>query len=315
MSIQTAPPLRVRGLSVQYGDVYGIRDIDLDLAFGEVLGIIGPNGAGKTSLIECIEGLRKRSAGEISVFGLDPANSHTRLATRIGVQLQNTSYPSRSRVCELCSLFSRFYDSPRPFDELLDEFGLGDHRNAYVEKLSSGQRQRLSIVLALIGKPEVLFLDELTTGLDPAARRSTWALLRALNDAGTAIMLTSHYMDEIENLCDRVILLLNGIVRESGTVTHFIDQCAEYHHYIIDEDVTAYVDLDALSALDAIVSAERQGRRIMLRGSYPAGNEILAATLRDHGCDPSRVRHRPPSMEDAFFHLTGLSTEEAQDAC
>ena len=205
VSVQTPPPLRARGVSVQYGDVYGVRDVDVDLDFGEILGIIGPNGAGKTSLIECIEGLRKRSAGEISVLGLDPVRSRAKVAARIGVQLQDTSYPSRARVGELCVLFSSFYDSPRPFDELLSEFGLSDQRKTYVDRLSGGQRQKLSIVLALIGKPEVLFLDELTTGLDPVARRSTWDLLRALNEAGTAIVLSSHYMDEIEVLCDRVM--------------------------------------------------------------------------------------------------------------
>ena len=314
MSVQTPPPLRARGVTVQYGDVYGVRDVDVDLDFGEILGIIGPNGAGKTSLIECIEGLRKRSAGEISVLGLDPVRSRAKVASRIGVQLQDTSYPSRARVGELCVLFSSFYDSPRPFDELLTEFGLSDQRKTYVDRLSGGQRQKLSIVLALIGNPEVLFLDELTTGLDPAARRSTWDLLRALNEAGTSIVLSSHYMDEIEVLCDRVMLLLDGTVRESGTVTHFIDQCSEYHHYILDEDVAESLDLDTLTALDAIVSGERQGRRIVLRGSYPAGNEALAAALRARGRDPSRVRHRPPSMEDAFIQLTGLSPEEAGDA-
>ena len=314
MNVEASAPVRARGVSVQYGEVYGVRDVDVDLALGEILGIIGPNGAGKTSLIECIEGLRKRSAGEISVLGLDPARSRTKLAGRIGVQLQDTSYPSRARVRELCALFSSFYDSPRPFDELLSEFGLGVQRDAYVDNLSGGERQKLSVILALIGRPEVLFLDELTTGLDPAARRSTWDLLRALNEAGTSIVLSSHYMDEIEVLCDRVMLLLDGTVRESGTVRHFLDQCTEYHHYILDEDVAESLDLDALLALAHIVSGERQGRRIVLRGSHPAGIEALAAALRAHGSDPSRVRHRPPSMEDAFIHLTGLSPEEAERA-
>ena len=314
MSVQTAPPLRARGVTVRYGDIYGVRDVDVDLDFGEILGIIGPNGAGKTSLIECIEGLRKRSAGEISVLGLDPVRSRAEVAARIGVQLQDTAYPSRARVGELCVLFSSFYHSPRPFDELLSEFGLSDQRKTYVDRLSGGQRQKLSIVLALIGKPEVLFLDELTTGLDPAARRSTWELLRALNEAGTAIVLNSHYMDEIEVLCDRVMLLLDGTVRESGTVSHFIEQCFEYHQYVLDEDVAEGLDLDTLVELDAIVAGERQGRRLVLRGSHPAGSEALTETLRAHGRDPSRVRYRPPSMEDAFIHLTGLAPEEPADA-
>ena len=314
MTIQGAPPLRARGVSVRYGDVYGVRDVDVDLGFGEILGIIGPNGAGKTSLIECIEGLRKRSAGEISVLGLDPVRSRTEVACRIGVQLQDTSYPSRCRVDELCRLFSSFYDSPLPFDELLSQFGLGDQRKSYVDRLSGGQRQRLSIVLALIGRPEVLFLDELTTGLDPAARRSTWDLLRTLNEAGTAIVLSSHYMDEVEALCDRVMLLLDGTVRESGTVRHFVDLCSEHRHYTLDEDLAEGLDLDALVQLEPIVSGERHGRRMVLKGSHPAGSEAIAAVLRSHGRDPALVRYRTPTMEDAFIHLTGLSPEEATDA-
>ena len=301
-------------MSVRYGDVYGVRDVDVDLDFGEVLGIIGPNGAGKTSLIECIEGLRKRSAGEIGVLGLDPVRSRAEVTSRIGVQLQDASYPSRARVGELCALLSSFYDSPRPFGELLTEFGLGDHRKSYVDRLSGGERQKLSIVLALIGRPEVLFLDELTTGLDPAARRSTWDLLRTLNEAGTAIVLSSHYMDEVEALCDRVMLLLDGTVRESGTVRHFIDLCSEHHQYTLDGDLAEGLDLDALVQLEPIVSGERHGRRMVLRGSHPAGSEALAAVLRTHGRDPTLIRYRPPTMEDAFLHLTGLSPEGAADA-
>ena len=311
MDVRTPPPIRVRGVSVKYGDIYGVREVDLDLVSGQILGIIGPNGAGKTSLVECIEGLRKRSSGEIQVFGLDPADSRAELAARIGVQLQDTSYPTRSRVRELCALFSSFYKNPRTSDELLEQFGLPDKLKTYVSDLSGGETQKLSLVLALIGRPELLILDELTTGLDPAARRATWDLLRNLNDTGTSVVLTSHYMDEVEALCDEVILLVDGQVQTRGPVSHFIDQCGDAHHFILDVDVATLFDLDELIALEGIVSGTRQGRRFQLQGRFPEGYESLKLAAAVRGADPNRIRQRPPSMEDAFIHMTGLTPEEA----
>ncbi|WP_419839923.1 ABC transporter ATP-binding protein [Candidatus Poriferisodalis sp.] len=314
MKLNTSPPLRARKVSVKYGDLYGVRDVDVDLDPGEILGIIGPNGAGKTSLIECIEGLRKGSAGEIRLFGLDPIKHRGKLAARIGVQLQPTSYPSRTRVNELCELFTGFYESPRSFADLLAQFGLDARRTEYVDRLSGGEQQKLSLVLALIGRPEILFLDELTTGLDPVARRATWEILRTLSEAGTAIVLTSHHMDEVETLCDRVMLLVDGAVRESGTVKHFIDQCSDWNHYVLDANIGDRLDLDTLQRLNHVTAAERQGRRIVLRGPYPAGHDAIAAAVRDHGGDPSQIRHKSPSMEDAFIYLTGLAPEEGSNA-
>ena len=295
------------------GGVYGVREVDLDLTSGEILGVIGPNGAGKTSLVECIEGLRKRSSGEVSVFGFDPANSRTELASRIGVQLQDTSYPTRSRVRELCALFTSFYDNPCVSDELLEQFGLSDKRNAYVSDLSGGEAQKLSLVLALIGRPDLLLLDELTTGLDPTARRATWDFLRDLNDAGTAILLTSHFMDEVEALCDQVILLVDGRVRTRGTVGHFIDLCGDAHHFFLDEDLANLFDLDELIALRGIVSGSRHRRRFQLQGAFPEAHESIKLAVAGHGADPNRIRQRPPNMEDAFIRITGLTPEEARN--
>lgn len=311
--VLTPPPIRVRGASVKYGEAYGIRDVDLDLAPGEILGVIGPSGAGKTSLVECIEGLRKRSSGEISVFGFDPADSRSELASRIGVQLQDTSYPTRSRVRELCALFTSFYDNPRASNELLEQFGLSEKRNAYVNDLSGGEAQKLSLVLALIGRPDLLLLDELTTGLDPTARRATWDMLRDLNDSGTSIVLTSHFMDEVEALCDQVILLVDGRVRTRGTVGYFIDLCADSHHYFLDENLANLFDLDELIALDGIVSGSCQGRRVRLQGKFPEAHESIKLAVAGQGADPNGIRHRPPNMEDAFICLTGLTPGAARD--
>lgn len=314
MKLNTSPPLRARKVSVKYGDFYGVRNVDVDLDPGEILGIIGPNGAGKTSLIECIEGLRKGSSGEIRLFGLDPIKHRGKLTARIGVQLQTTSYPSRTRVSEICELFAGFYESPHSFTDLLAQFELDARRTEYVDKLSGGEQQKLSLVLALIGRPEILFLDELTTGLDPVARRATWEILRTLSEAGTAIVLTSHHMDEVEMLCDRVMLLVDGAVRESGPVKHFIDQCSDWNHYVLDANIADRLDLDALQRLNHVTSAERQGRRLVLRGPYPAGYDAIAAAVRDRGGDPSQIRHKSPSMEDAFIYLTGLAPEEGSNA-
>ncbi len=309
MTAETPPPIRARGVSVRYGAKYGVREVDVDLSAGEILGIIGPNGAGKTSLVECIEGLRKRSGGEVTVFGRDPERSRVELAKRVGVQLQDSSFPTRARLSELCRLFSSFYDDPWPVDELLDRFELSGERKSYVSDLSGGERQRLALVLALLGRPELLLLDELTTGLDPAGRRSTWGLLRTLNDSGISLVLTSHSMDEIEELCDQVILLTHGSVRARGSVRDLIEMCADSHCFVLDEELATLVALDALTEITGIASATRQGRRVVVRGTPGEGYRRLREVVAAQGGDPDRIRHRPPNMEDAFLSLTGQAPE------
>jgi len=205
-----AAAVRAEQVRVCYGTTVAVDGVDLSVGPGEVFGIIGPNGAGKTSLIECLEGLRRPTSGRIRVDGLEPWADRTRLATVAGVQLQHTSYPTRVRVGELCRLFASCYPDPADYRDLLDRFDLLGLSRSQVTKLSGGQQQRLSLVLALIGRPRIVFLDELTTGLDPVARRNVWGQLSARRAEGLTIILTSHYMDEVEYLCDRVAVLVGG---------------------------------------------------------------------------------------------------------
>ena len=302
--------IRVRGLTIQYdAEIFGVHDVDLDVMQGEVVGIIGPNGAGKTSLVECIEGLRERSSGDVEVHGIDPARSRSRIVGMIGVQLQDATYPTRSRVREVCDLFASLYVDPVPSAELLERFGLASRADAYVTDLSGGQRQRLSLALCLIGRPRLLFLDELTTGLDPDARRSTWDLLRQLNEAGTTIVLTSHFMDEIEALCDRVLLLDHGWPVLLGTISDFLAKCQDQHSYTLDDSLTRVVDAAQLKGLESIGSVTALQRRIVVKGRHPEAYEVVRRVVARAGADPELVRHRPPNMEDAFLQMTGRLPE------
>src|SRR5690554_6643312 len=211
--------IKVDNLRVQYGDFCAVKDISFSVSQQEIFGIIGPNGAGKTSAIECIEGLRRPHSGKVSVLGLDPWQDRRELHQLIGVQLQDTAYQDNARVWELCQLFSAMYPSPSPYQELLDTMGLAEKRNAFISSLSGGERQKLSIVLALIPNPKLVFLDELTTGLDPHARHQMWDLLLQLRAGGLTIVIISHFMDEVEAICDRVGVMENGRLVTQGPVS------------------------------------------------------------------------------------------------
>jgi ABC-2 type transport system ATP-binding protein len=207
----------VRGLRKQYGDRVAVDGIDLEVHRGEVLGVLGPNGAGKTTTVECIAGLRTPDGGTVRVLGLDPATDPQAVRQRVGVQLQAATLPSRMRVHEAMAVFAAAYPRTADPEALLRDWGLAEHRRQEFSRLSGGQRQRLFIALALLGEPEVVVLDELTTGLDPAARRDTWALVRSLRARGTTVLLVTHAMDEAEALCDRVVVIADGRVVATGT--------------------------------------------------------------------------------------------------
>src|SRR6188768_4520623 len=200
--VTTDPVIRVRGLVKQYGDVRAVDGIDFDVQPGEVFGLLGPNGAGKTTTVEILEGLRTPDGGQAIVLGLDVADGTDSLKPRIGVSLQTAALYPKLTVVEVIDLFRSFYPNPRPTNELIDLLELGERRNARTQVLSGGQRQRLSIALALVNDPELVFLDEPTTGLDPAARRSLWDQIEDLRRQGKTILLTTHYMEEAEQLCD-----------------------------------------------------------------------------------------------------------------
>jgi ABC-2 type transport system ATP-binding protein len=213
------PLIEVTNLRKQYGNRVAVDGVSFTVERGEIFGILGTNGAGKTTTVECLQGLRRADGGELSVLGLNPATDRAALTRRVGVQLQESRLPAKLRVREALELFAAFYPDPADVDVLLDRLDLREHARRPFGKLSGGQKQRVSIALALVGNPELAILDELTTGLDPHARRDTWKLVEAVRDAGVTVLLVTHFMDEAERLCDRVAIFDAGRVVATGTPT------------------------------------------------------------------------------------------------
>lgn len=214
-------------LKMYYQKIRAVEDVSFELYEGEILAVIGPNGSGKTTTVECLEGLRKPTGGHAEVFGLNPCQERKQLYTRLGIQLQAAEYPANIKVKELCILFSSFYTSPADWKELLRQFQLENKAGRMVSKLSGGEKQRLSILLALLPNPKLLVLDELTTGLDPEMKHSIWEILKQIRGLGTSILLVSHYMDEVEALADRLLFLKNGKMCFLGTMEEFHIYAAE----------------------------------------------------------------------------------------
>lgn len=302
--------VEVSGLTVRYGAVLAVDAVDLTVSSGEVVGIVGPNGAGKTSLLECVEGLRRPSAGTVRVAGSDPATDRRRVTAHVGVQLQHSAFPTRARVDEMCRLFSSFYRAPADYRELLEQFGLTPHVRQPVTKLSGGQQQRLSLVLALLSRPRVVFLDELTTGLDPAARRGVWEGLRKRNDDGLTVVITSHYMDEVEHLCDRVVVMRDGRVVAEGSVGALIAAHAGTNERLVVDEVGDDSDLrEALAALGPGVHVTPVGNRLQVDVTDPASRSAVTELLAQR-----RAVSRPigASLEDVYLHLTGDRADSGQ---
>jgi ABC-2 type transport system ATP-binding protein len=208
--------VEVSGLQKRYGDRAAVDGIEFHVVRGEIVAMLGPNGAGKSTTIEILEGFRGRDGGEVSVLGVDPAKSHRRWRSRLGIVLQDRSLNDEVTSVEMLSHFARFYERPRPVDEVLDLVGLGEQRSQRISKLSGGQQRRLEVGLGVIGRPELLFLDEPTTGFDPEARRHFWDLIKMLADDGTTILLTTHYLEEAEALADRAVILVGGKIVAEG---------------------------------------------------------------------------------------------------
>jgi ABC-2 type transport system ATP-binding protein len=215
--------LQVSGLKKAYGSKLAVNNLNLTVSGGEIVGLLGHNGAGKTTTIECILGARKRDSGQINILGYTPEKNHKKLFEQIGVQMQENHYQDKIKVKEICETTSVLYSKTLDYIELLKEFSLTEKLNSYVSDLSGGQRQKLSVLLALLPDPKLVFLDELTTGLDPKARREIWRYLEAQKQLGKGILLTSHNMDEVEYLCDRIIILKNGETIVSGTPAQVIE--------------------------------------------------------------------------------------------
>jgi ABC-2 type transport system ATP-binding protein len=296
-----SPVITVDHLHKTYGRTVAVDDISFSVEEGEIFGILGPNGAGKTTTVECVQGLRRADGGAIRVLGLDPASDATELRQRIGSQLQDAALPGRLRVAESLELFAAFARRPVDRDELLARWRLEEQRDQAFDSLSGGQRQRLFIALAFVNSPELVFLDELTQGLDPQARRATWGLIREIQQGGTTVVLVTHFMDEAEHLCDRVAVVDSGTVIALDTPQGLIDGLGlpSVVRFTTDEP-----DLAWLERLDVVESMSRRGDAVEIRGAGPV-LALVASELVAHGIVPLDLRVDRPTVEDAFLTLTG----------
>jgi len=292
----------VEGLHKTYGAVKAVDGVDLIVEEGEIFGMVGPNGAGKTTTIECIEGLRTPDSGKITVLGMDPQKQSSDLYELIGMQLQGSSLYPHIKVGEAIELFSSFYSHPAPKDELLERLGLSEKENVYFFKLSGGQKQRLFICLALINKPQLVFFDELTTGLDPQARRATWDLVRGVREQGHTVFLTTHFMDEAENLCDRVAVMDHGKIVALGKPSDLIEQYA--HETRIRLPQSLKEETDWLSEIRGVISVE-VGEDFTLINFNNENIVELLQLLDQHGISLKGLHIQQSSLEDVFLSLTG----------
>ena len=301
--------IRVRGLVKRYGAIRAVDGIDFDVAAGEVFGLLGPNGAGKSTTVEILEGLRSPDGGQAFVLGVDVAKGAQSLKPRIGVSLQTAALYPKLTVVELIDLFRSFYAHSRPTDDLIAEFELGERRNAQTRELSGGQRQRLAVALALVNDPELIFLDEPTTGLDPAARRSLWDLVRGLRSAGKTVLLTTHYMEEAEVLCDRLAVMDHGRIIEMGTVDELISKRFKERAVRFDR-IDALGDTE-LAALPAVSSVKHDDDAVLLYTSDVAATiGALLELTEARGVEPHDLGVRRATLEDVFLDLTGRAMRD-----
>ena len=302
MSARSA--LRCRGLVKRYEDVTAVDGIDLDVRVGECFGLLGPNGAGKTTTVEILEGLIEPTAGEVEVLGRTWSRDSRELRDRIGVTLQETQLLDKQTVHELLSLFRSFFRGGRDPAELMDLVGLGEKRDVWVKKLSGGQKQRLSVACGLVGDPEVLFLDEPTTGLDPQSRRGIWEIVRDFRAAGGTVLLTTHYMEEAERLCDRVAIVDHGKIIALDTPRSLVASLgAEHVVEVTCRPVPATVELAALAGVRGV---HVSGATVRL--SVDAPHRALPAvldTLTRGGVELEELRTHHATLEDVFVAFTG----------
>jgi ABC-2 type transport system ATP-binding protein len=304
------PIIQVEHLHKSYGALTAVDDLSFEVFEGEIFGMVGPNGAGKTTTIEIIEGLRTADRGRASVLGLDPARQRESLATRIGVQLQEAALPPRLRVNEAVDLYASFYP-PQAFSDgskvnaaaLLEKLGLEDKINAPFSKLSGGQKQRLFIALSLLHHPKLVFFDELTTGLDPQARRLMWDLVRQIRDEGTTVFLTTHFMEEAERLCDRVLILDGGRCVALDTPEALVHSLGIERRLVFT--LPADQALPDLSALPAVTHLERNGERVILYGQGGRFASQVVSAMEDADLDLLDLRTEQANLEDVFLRLTG----------
>jgi ABC-2 type transport system ATP-binding protein len=303
------PVIQVSGIRKTYGRTVAVDEVSFEVNDGEIFGLIGPNGAGKTTTMECVEGIRKPDRGTISVLGLDPFREVYKLQERIGVQLQQAQLQKRIKVWEAVDLWASLYRKKSVDGErLLEQLGLVDKRDAWFMNLSGGQKQRLFIALALINDPEVVFLDELTTGLDPQARRAIWELVRGIRERGKTVFLTTHLMEEAERLCDRVAIIEHGRIIDIDTPQRLVARhCPERTVVLATDDSAAEERFRAIPRVESVVRSDVQ---FTIRGQ---GEDLVTEVI--HCLSENRIRVTDfrmivPNLEDVFLKLTGHSIRD-----
>jgi ABC-2 type transport system ATP-binding protein len=303
------PVIRVSGCGKTYGATVAVHGVSFEVQDGEIFGLIGPNGAGKTTTMECVEGLRRPDRGTISVLGLDPMRDVYALQERIGVQLQQAQLQKRIKVWEAVHLWASLYRRPSADgDRLLEQLGLADKRNAWFMTLSGGQKQRLFIALALINDPDVVFLDELTTGLDPQSRRTIWDLVRGIRARGKTVFLTTHLMEEAERLCDRVGIIDHGRIVDIDTPARLVAKhCPERTIEVATGDPDAEAHFRRVASVDAV---ERRDGRFTIRGRGEDFVTDVIECLSEHRIRATDFRTLLPTLEDVFLTVTGHSIRD-----
>jgi ABC-2 type transport system ATP-binding protein len=296
-----ASVVEVDHLAKRYGSLTAVEDVSFSVEEGEIFGILGPNGAGKTTTVECLQGLRKADGGRLRVLGHDPLHQAKQLRRQIGSQLQESALPDRIRVWEALDLFSSLVPGGPPWETVLEEWGLEEKRGATFGSLSGGQQQRLFVALAVVNAPQLVFLDEMTTGLDPMSRHTTWELIRQIREAGTTVVLVTHFMDEAETLCDRIAVIDRRRVVAMDSPDGLIERFGGGAEVTFTTDAA---DLGFLQRVEGVDEVAREGRRVSITGSGALLAHV-AAELVANGIAPVDLAVRRATLEDVFLTIIG----------